>query len=381
MKPITFINPKRLAFGNGCIEQLFTDIQDSDYEKIFLVAFPQILPSIESIIERIRTSGKRIAIDDSIVSEPTIETLEAVLNNARAFNAECVVGIGGGSVLDVAKLVAALCDNFQTTQDVIGIGKLNSRSKKLICLPTTSGTGSEMSPNAIILDKSDQQKKGVISPFLVPDASYIDPLLTMSVPPSVTAATGMDAMSHCLEAYANKFAHPVVDLYALEGIRLVASNLKRAYDNGEDEKARANLALASVYGGMCLGPVNTAAVHAIAYPLGSEFHIAHGLSIAVLLPYVMEFNISAAPRRFAEIGLALGAEKGSDDFETAYNGVQKLQELNRDCGIPNSLQQLKIPKEAIESIVGSVLKVTRLLKNNLREVKANDIRNIYEIAF
>src|SRR5439155_10799310 len=146
------------------------------------------------------------------------------------------------------------------------IGKLNARKTYLACLPTTAGTGSEVSPNAILMDESDQLKKGVISPHLMPDAAYIDPMLTLGAPPAVTAATGIDALTHCIEAYANKFAHPMIDLYALEGIRLIGDNLARAVADGSNIEARTHLALASMYGGMCLGPVNTGAVHALAYP-------------------------------------------------------------------------------------------------------------------
>src|SRR5439155_14470982 len=153
-----------------------------------------------------------------------------------------------------------------------------------------------------------QLKKAAISPHLVSDAAYVDPALTMSVPPAVTAATGMDALTHCIEAYANRFAHPVVDMYALQGIRLIAANLPLAVERGDDLEARTNVALGSLYGGMCLGPVNTAAVHALSYPLGGEFKVAHGVSNAVLLPHVLEFNLSAAPQRYADIAVALGAQ-------------------------------------------------------------------------
>src|SRR5699024_3953020 len=194
---------------------------------------------------------------------------------------------GGGSVLDVAKLVAAQLNNGQSLEDIVGIKKLKNRDFLLICMPTTSGTGSEVSPNAILLDQRDNQKKGIISPFLVPDIVYADPLLTVTLPPSVTAATGIDALTHCIEAYANRFAHPLVDMYALEGIRLISSNIVEACKNGQDIEARSGMILGSLYGGVCLGPVNTAAVHALSYPLGSQFHIAHGLSNAILFPDVL----------------------------------------------------------------------------------------------
>src|SRR4029077_16036616 len=176
--------------------------------------------------------------------------------------------------------------------------------------------------NSILLDETDELKKGVVSPYLVPDAAFIDPVLTHSVPPGVTAATGLDALTHCIEAYANKFAHPAVDVYALQGIRLIAANLLRAVRNGADAEARAKLALGSLYGGLCLGPVNTAAVHALAYPLGGRFRIAHGVANALLLPHVCRYNFSAAPERYAEISAALGVERNGSALTTAEHGVE-----------------------------------------------------------
>src|SRR5581483_9648585 len=178
--------------------------------------------------------------------------------------------------------------------------------------------------------EQDQLKKGVISPHLVPDAAYVDPLLTLGVPPAVTGATGIDALTHCIEAYVNRLAHPMIDLVALEGTRLIAHSLRAAFSDGTDIAARTNVALGSLYGGLCLGPVNTGAVHALSYPLGGEFHVAHGVANAVLLPHVIEFNVPAAPARYAQIGRALGAEESGAEADVAARGLRLLRELVRD---------------------------------------------------
>jgi alcohol dehydrogenase class IV len=281
--------------------------------------------------------------------------------------------------LDVAKLLAALIDNEQKLEEVVGIGLLKKRSLYLACLPTTSGTGSEVSPNAILLDEHDGMKKGIISPCLVPDAAYIDPLLTMGMPAGITASTGMDALTHCLEAYTNKFAHPMVDLIALEGVKLISRNLVKAC--ADDLEARTNVSLGSLYGGMCLGPVNTTAVHALSYPLGSEFKIAHGLANALLLPYVMEYNLVAAPERFAQVALALGAEEKASAKETALEGVAVVRKLMEQCGLPAKLSEIDIPEQAIPEMAASAVKIQRLLKNNIREIMLDDAINIYQKAY
>ncbi len=175
-------------------------------------------------------------------------------------------------------------------------------------------------------------------------------------------------MTHCIEAYANKFAHPIVDTYALQGVRLISANLLTAVRNGADVESRANLALGSFYGGLCLGPVNTAAVHALAYPLGGRFHVAHGVSNAVLLPHVLRFNLPQAPERYAEVALALGVEQDGPALGTAERGIECLVSLSKACGVPQRLSELGVPREAIPSMAKAAMQVARLLKNNLRPV-------------
>ena len=315
------------------------------------------------------------------MAEPTVNDFKRILAEARAFKADSVIGVGGGSVLDLSKLVATLIHSEQQIEDLFGIGLVACRGVWFACVPTTSGTGSEVSPNAILLDERDALKKGVVSPHLMADAAYIDPQLTWSVPAKITAETGMDAITHCIEAYTNKFAHPLVDVYALQGIRLIAAHLLRAVKNGKDVEAREALALGSMYGGMCLGPVNTAAVHALSYPLGGEFHISHGLSNAILLPSVMKFNSVACVERYADVAIACGVAPGKDAKETAQRGVEFIEKLSRDCGIPTTLTEIGIPQSAVDGMAKAAMNVQRLLKNNPRPVSEDDARNIYNSLY
>lgn len=381
MRNITILNPPRLVFGDGSFQTFTEDFLTISKRRLFIITIEQLVDPIREQTKRMQDAGIEVHLDLSIKKEPDFESFHSILNDARSFKADAIVGIGGGSVLDVAKLVAAFIDSKQAIHDAVGIGKLNPRTTYLACLPTTSGTGSEVSPNAILLDQDENLKKGIISPWLVPDAAYIDPKLTYNLPPMLTAGTGLDALSHCLEAYTNVYAHPVIDLYALEGIRRISNSLVRAIKNGSDAEARADLSLGSMFGGICLGPVNTAAVHALSYPLGGTFHIAHGLSNAILLPHVMEFNLVASPQRHADVALALGAKEGENHIETARNGVQKIVDLINQCDIPTSLSELKIPKSAFSDLATGALKVTRLLKNNVREVTYDDAVHIYENAY
>jgi len=191
----------------------------------------------------------------------------------------------------------------------------------------------------------------------------------------------VDALTHCLEAYTNRFAHPMIDLYAYEGMKLIASNLVQAVHHGRDEDARTAVALGSLYGGICLGPVNTAAVHALSYPLGSMFHLPHGLSNALLLPYVMEFNLVASPHRYADVAVALGCRREGDDWTMAKKSVEKIRQLIDQCGLPLRLRDAGVKEEAISVMAKDALTVQRLLKNNPREVTLEDAIKIYKEAF
>jgi alcohol dehydrogenase class IV len=273
--------------------------------------------------------------------------------------------------------VAALYDSSQSLAGAFGINVLASRKTHLVCLPTTSGTGSEVSPNALLLDEETRNKKAVVSPHLVPDAAYLDPSLTLTLPPLTTAATGLDALTHSIEAYANRFSHIAVDLYALQSIRLIARNLARVVSQGTDLEARSKMALGSLYGGLCLGPVNTGAVHALAYPLGAQFGVPHGLSNALLLPHVMEYNLEAMPERYADIGEALGAKRAESPLETARRGVEELRHLIKQTGIETRLRNLGVSETAIPGMARSAMDVTRLLKNNPRPLTAENAEHIY----
>ena len=381
MKQITLLQPQKIVFGTGCIQTLVEDYKKMGLQRLFVLTAPPIRPLIEDTLAELKSAGVNIEVFQDIVAEPTVNDFKKILEVARQFKADSVVGVGGGSVLDVTKLIAAFINSDQQVEDCFGTGFIKQKGLWFACLPTTAGTGSEVSPNAILLDERDHLKKGIVSPFLIADVAYVDPKLTWTVPAKVTADTGMDALTHCIEAYTNKFAHPSVDIYALQGIRLIAANLEKAVKNGQDQEAREALAFGSLYGGLCLGPVNTAAVHALSYPLGGEFHIPHGLSNAILLPSVMKFNMPANIKRHAEVAIALGCQPGKNDEVTAQRGVDFIYQLADAVGIPKKLTDLGIPQTAVDGMAKAAMQVQRLLKNNPREVTEQDARDIYNSLY
>lgn len=375
--------PPRIAFGVGAVRECADELARRQAKRVLLVTSPSVAPLTAPLFDALRKEGAEVTVLSDIPAEPTLAHFADRQARMENFAFDAVVGFGGGSVLDVAKLLAALHRTGRRAEEFYGIGLLPGRALTLLCVPTTAGTGSEVSPNAILLDEASMLKKGVISPWLVPDAAFFDPSLTVTVPPALTAATGIDALTHCLEAYANLNAHPAVDLYALEGVRLIARHLPAAVRDGKNLEARSAVMQGSLYGGLCLGPVNTAAVHALAYPLGGEFHVGHGLSNSLLLPHVLRFNLPAAPARYAAIARAVGVGLSGpgDDLVVAAAGIDRLAALSRECGLPSGLGAIGIPADAIPRMAAGAMQVTRLLKNNVRPLTAADAEAIYRAAF
>ncbi len=373
--------PTRLVFGNHTIEKMVDELNSMKARRVAVLTIPALQSSIKPMLQQLEASGIEVLVDESIEKEPYFSDLHRLVDYFTPFQPDTVLGIGGGSVLDIAKLLAALLENEQSVQDVVGNGLLKKRTKKLICAPATSGTGSEVSPNAILIDDADGQKKGIISPLLVPDLVLVDPVLSVSVPPAVTAATGLDALTHCIEAYTNKFSNPFIDVFALEGIRSIAGNLVDAVYDGNNLVAREKLSMGSMQGGFCLGPVNTAAVHALAYPLGTMYHVAHGLSNAVLLPHVMEFNLPASVEKYAAVAGAMGVSPDADLHAMAMKGILRIREIMQACKVPENLRSMGVTAASIPLLAEEAMKIQRLLKNNPRTVLFEDAINIYEKTF
>lgn len=379
MNAITLLQPQRIVFGTGSLAELPNDAALVDSHKILMLIALPVMEAMKEVEESLRKTGRELLlIPYSFPGEPTFRQFDQLLNESEKFQPDCVIGVGGGSVLDSAKLLAAMTGNDQKYADVVGVNLLKKRMRKLICVPTTSGTGSEVSPVAILLNEANHAKSGIVSPALLADAAYIDPLLTTGLPPKFTAETGMDALCHCIEAYTNKFSHPTVDIYALKGIELISQNLLKAFENGNDTEARSAMSLGSMYGGLVLGPVNTHGVHCLSYGLGGKYHTSHGLANAVLLPSVMRYNLETLPEKHADIAVAMGIEPKANVYETALAGIERIEEISRKCGIPSSLTELGIAENDLPELAQIAMSTTRLLKNCPRPMSKEDAIGIYK---
>jgi alcohol dehydrogenase class IV len=367
---IVLHQPKRLIVGAGSVGEVGQ--WAGDVASTLVIA----TPITAGFVDRLKLPGK-VALFDAIPGEPEIETLDAALAAARAAKPDLVVGLGGGSVMDVAKLVAALWDSEQTLSDVAGPNKVAGRSTRLAQVATTAGTGSEAGIRSLITDPVKGAKIAVESPHLIADLAVLDPELTYSVPPAVTAATGVDAMAHCVEAFTSKRSHPMIDGFARMGIHLVGQFLGRAVKDGADREAREGLMLASYYGGICLGPVNTAAGHAIAYPLGTLLHLPHGLANAIVFPHVLAFNAPAVKDKTAEVAQALGLGRGLSqaDLATQAHG------FCADLGIEMSLGKHGATEADLPRFAADAHAIRRLMDNNPADMSVDDVLAIYRASF
>jgi len=376
--------PTRILFGLDAVSQLSSLIPELGSSRVFLVADPGLKQA--GIINRISavldTAKIPFILYDKVTPEPGLKLADQGLKLARKNKADCVVGVGGGSALDIAKAVSILLTNGGKAEDYLGLGRIKLPGVPKIMIPTTAGTGAEVTFTAVFINEKTNSKGGMNGDPLYPDAAILDPKLTVSLPPHVTAATGIDAFTHALEAFVSTQAHAVSDMYAIEAMDLISNNLRQAYANGSNMEARSAMLLGSLLGGKALATAGVGLVHAMAYPLGGMFSTAHGLANAVLLPYVVEYNIIGCPEKFAAVAQIMGYEtEGLPQREAAEIAVEAIHQLNADIGIPNSLTALGIPSDNIPEMAKIALTVTRPVENNPRKPTEEEVIMIYEAAF
>ncbi|WP_345773609.1 iron-containing alcohol dehydrogenase [Azospirillum oleiclasticum] len=371
-RAIELLRPPRIEFGSGTVGTVGRWVRDRGLRRVLVVADA----FNAARLDRLELDGG-ITVFAEVKPEPDLPNLEALLAVALSVDPQVVVGLGGGSAMDLAKLAAVLPGSGQSLAEVVGPERVAGKRSLLVQVPTTSGTGSEAGTRALVTDPATRNKLAVQSVHMLADLAVIDPDLTLSVPPALTAATGVDALAHCVEAFTNRKAHPAIDLYALEGARLVGRWLPRAIADGGDRAARAGLSLASLYGGFCLGPVNTTAGHAVAYPLGTRHNVPHGAANALIFPHVLAFNAPAVPERTALVLEALGLPPATDPaavFEAAHGWCRGL-------GCEMRLSAYGVPADDFPAMASEAHAIRRLLDNNPRDVGRDDILAMYHAAF
>jgi alcohol dehydrogenase len=382
-KTFTITQPTRLTFGAGSVDTLAALVRSFGGTKAFLVVDPGVKQAglLDKITAPLKRDKLAFEIYDKLTPEPGLKLADNGCKLAQKAGCDCVVGVGGGSAMDVAKAVAILMTNGGKAEDYLGLGKIKKPGVPKIMVPTTAGTGAEVTFTAVFINEKTKSKGGMNGDPLYPEAALLDPELTLSMPPHVTAATGIDAFIHAVEAYLSTQAHPISDMYALEAIELISQNLPKAYAHGGNLEARTNMMLGSLLGGKALATAGVGLVHAMSYPLGGMFGIPHGLANAVLLPYVIEYNLIGNPSKYAAVAEVMGYDTSDLPLrEAAALAVEAIYNLNRDVGIPGSLAELGIPAERIEEMADIALTVTRPVENNPRRPTRADVIQVYQNA-
>jgi alcohol dehydrogenase class IV len=338
---------------------------------------------IEAPLASLLGKGMAVSIFDDVAADPPESSILEAAQAARDHRATGVLAIGGGSPMDVAKLAALLAHSGESLSDIYGVGNARGPRLPLVLVPTTAGTGSEVTPISIVTT-GEAEKKGVVSPLLIPDAAVLDPDLTLGLPPLITAATGIDAMVHAIESYASASANnnPVSRTLAREALRLLGGNIREAVSTGQNRAARGAMLLGSLLAGQAFANSPVAAVHALAYPLGGHYHIPHGLSNALVLPHVLAFNLPAASDIYAEIAIDVFPELTSiSETNRAAAFVESLSQLALDLKIPTRLRDMNIGENALSMLASDAMKQTRLLVNNPRPLTEADALAIYRAAW
>jgi alcohol dehydrogenase class IV len=369
--PIDLIQPAQIRFGSGTVGAVGAWLRVRQATRVLVVTDR----FNAARVDRLGLSGD-VTVWGELAGEPVVGDLEHVVALAEVTAIEAVVGFGGGSAMDLAKLAAVLPGSGQRFAEVVGPNKVARKGALLVQVPTTAGTGSEAGTRALVTDPATAAKLAVQSDTMLADLAVIDPDLALGMPRAITVATGVDALAHCVEAFTSRKAHPTIDLYALEGIRLVGRWLARAAADLDDRDARAGLALAALYGGFCLGPVNTTAGHAVAYPLGSRHHVAHGAANALIFPHTLAFNAPAVPERTRLVLEALGLA-GSDEPGAVFAAARRWCV---DLGCEMRLSAHGVGADDLPVMADEAHAIRRLLDNNPRDLSRDEILAMYRRA-
>jgi alcohol dehydrogenase len=384
MNPFEFITANKVICEVGAAHKLAEYCQELEISRLMLVTDSGIVQTgmADPLVAEIEKAGISVFLYSDVEADPPESLVLASVEVAKSEKIDGVVGLGGGSSMDVAKLIAVLATSEQPLAEMYGIGNIRGGRLPLIQVPTTAGTGSEVTPTSIITTGATT-KTGVISKQLLPDIAILDAELTVGLPPHVTAATGIDAMVHAIEAFTTRHKKNVYsDMLARQALVLMSANISEAVHNGGNLEARSNMLLGAMMAGQSFANAPVAAVHALAYPLGGHYHIPHGLSNSLVLPHVLRFNASTASVLYAELlpfvshGRSVaGSSAGCDAF------IDHMDQLIDDVNLPKTLREMKIAEEDLPMLADDAMLQQRLLVNNPREVSRDDALAIYRAAY
>ena len=374
--------PHAVYGGESAIENLTPIIQRLQAKRLALFTDQGIRGSgLLSLLEpAIQAAGADFFVLDDLPPEPSYGAVQKLVDQFHAGSADLIVACGGGSVMDAAKLASILVSGACGVKELLDDPGRGRKGVPTVLIPTTAGTGAEVTPNAIVAVPEQELKVGIVNGEMIADYVILDAQMIQALPRSIAAATGVDALAHCIECFTGKKANPFSDLYALEGLDLILNNIERACDDPAALEEKNRMQIAAYYGGLAIAASGTTAVHALSYPLGGKYHIAHGVSNAILLPGVMRFNEPVCRQRLAAVYDRCchdGSPALKHPEEKSGWVIHRLEQIVRHLDIPTSLTGFGVPKEALDGLVEAGMKVQRLLSNNMRPVTPEDARKLY----
>lgn len=375
---------RRIVFGAGALETIGDEIKRHRGSKVLVVTDPGIKAAglVDKMIAALEKAKLSCHVFDEVEPDPRIEVVAQSLAAAKTFTPDIVVGFGGGSALDISKVTSIMLTNSGKVESYFGMGLVPNPGLPLVLVPTTAGTGSEMTSICVISDTKNNIKKGIVSEHMFAKVALLDPELTVALPRHVTATTGMDAFVHALESYTGIRSSFLTDTLNLKAIQMIAGNLRRAYANGNDIEARTQMLQASAIAGLAFSNTQNGLDHAIALAIGGRFHLPHGLLTAFISPWVMEYNLMANPAKFIDIAKAFGENtEGLSDMKAAGLAVEAVKSLLDDLGISYRLGDYDVPREAIPALAKEAIQATRLISNNPRVVTEQDVVNLLETNY
>ena len=378
-----FQTPTKIISGIGSTAEIIKELNDLYAKKVLLITDPGLVQAgvAQQVVEMLKQAAVEVEIFDAVEPDPSIQVATKAAEMAKNVKANVLIALGGGSAIDTAKSAALLVTNGGYLKDYAGVNKVIKPILPLIAVPTTAGTGSEVTIFAVMSDPEKQEKFTISSALIAPAVAVLDPLLTLKLPPSVTAFTGMDALTHAIEAFTSSIAQPATDALALSAIKLILKHLPVAVGRGDNIMARDGMLQASLLAGIAFNNAFLGLAHAIASPLGGHFHVPHGLANAVMLPYVMEYNLPTAVRRYAEIGRALGLQAvGDTPRAVAEKTVAAITQLARDINIPEKLSNIGAKEELLPLVARDELKSIQL-KFNVRNASEKEILALLQKAY
>lgn len=372
--------PGKVCFGVGSLNIIKDEALKLGVRRTLIVTDAGVYQAglVDPVKELLSQANISVEVFSEAEPEPTMPRLNAIAGELRKESYDLLVGVGGGSSIDTAKGLSILLAHGGRIEDYLGNENIPGPGIPLFTIPTTAGTGSEVTKYAILGDPQKELKLGIISTYLLAKVAIIDPTFTYGCPPKVTAAAGIDALTHAIECYTGKKAHNFSDALALEAMRLISGSLRTAVKNGADKEARKHMAEGALLAGIAFGNSAVAAVHALAYPLGSRFHVPHGVANGILLPYVTQANLESNLHKYAIVAQMLGVKmEGLSQQEAAEQGVAAVKSLMTDIGIPLHLRDLGVPREALEEMAVATMDITRLLDVNPKQLTLDDVKQIW----